>query len=293
MRKLSFSDRVFFDTEPNSLSRFLERLRRENREVLDLTESNPAKAGFRFSLDTLREGMLQDPVTDYAPHPRGLPEAREAITAYYRDRGVRVDPDAVYCTSGTSEAYAMLFKLLGDPGDEILVPVPSYPLIEYLVSFESLHCGQFYLRYQRGSGWRVDRDFLDTTCFERAKALVVVHPNNPTGSYLSADDRRYLIDFCAQRGMALIVDEVFHDYCFLETRPSSFLAEEPGCLTFVLNGFSKTLCLPQVKLSWYVIAGPSDLKREAQSRLDILHDYYLSVNTLIQVAAPILVGKRK
>lgn len=293
MTKFSFSNRIAWNSELNRLSGLLERLRREGKEILDLTGSNPTKAGFLFPPETLREGLIQPGITDYDPHPRGLQVTREAIAVYYADHGIAVNPESIYCTAGTSEAYSMLFKLIGDPGDEILVPVPSYPLFEYLVSFEALHPVPFHLRYFDGKGWRVDRGSVETACSNRTRGLIIVNPNNPTGSYLAAEDREFLAAFCRQRDMALIVDEVFHDYCFLDEQPPSVLEQESPCLLFALNGFSKTLCLPQVKLSWFVVSGPPDVKHEARLWLDILHDSYLSVSTPVQLAAPVLLRRRE
>ncbi|NOY07026.1 MAG: pyridoxal phosphate-dependent aminotransferase [Chlorobi bacterium] len=293
MSRLFLSDRIPYDTGTNAISRLLERLRRQGVEVLNLTETNPVKAGFVFPLEALHAGIVQESISGYDPHPRGLQEAREAIAGYYEEHGIHVHPEAIYCTSSTSEAYSMLFKLLADPGDEILVPEPSYPLFDYLALFEALKPVPFRLGYGKGAKPMVNRDSVETVCSNRTRALIIVNPNNPTGSYLDEDDRKFLTEFCRRRGIALIVDEVFHDYCFLETKPPSVLSQEMPCLQFTLNGLSKTLCLPQMKLSWFVVSGPLRYQRKAQSRLDILLDFYLSVNTPVQVAAPVLLSRRE
>jgi alanine-synthesizing transaminase len=251
-------------------------------DILDLTRSNPTLAGIPYpaGLSSLldRPGTLR-----YHPDPRGLPEARRAVAGYYASRGRRVDPDHLILTASTSEAYAFLFKLLCNPGDEILIPSPTYPLFDALAELENVNLVRYPLRREKQTGgrWRADFGFLRSLISTRCKALILVHPNNPTGHLADADEMRAYLDLAAEHDLALIVDEVFRDYILGEGVYQSL--ESDGPLVFTLNGFSKVLGLPQMKLGWIHAAG-----REAPAALGHLEwiaDAFLSVNAPVQAAA--------
>jgi aspartate/methionine/tyrosine aminotransferase len=250
--------------------------------VLDLTESNPTRCGFSFY-----SGGLLEPLSDranlvYEPDPGGLPEARRAVCRYYAEKGITVRPEQVFLTAGTSEAYSYLFRLLADPGEKIAVPVPSYPLFHYLADLSDTGIAEYPLVYE--DGWRADRAALEKAAGEDVRALIVVNPNHPTGHFTGGGEKAFLARFCRERGMAVISDEVFLDFPLEQgARPESF-AGNGETLTFTLSGISKVLGLPQMKLSWIVVSGPEDERREAAARLEMIADTYLSVNTPSQRA---------
>jgi hypothetical protein len=288
-----FSNRLEWDLTPNELAETLVTKRAAQVEVLDLTESNPTRAGFNYDPATLA-ALAQPGAMHYEPDPRGLRAAREAVAEYYLPRGPRVHPDSIYLTSSTSEAYSHLLKLLADPGDEILVPRPSYPLLDFLAVLDSVRPVQYPLNYDRAAGWRIDLDRLTHSISERTAALVVVNPNNPTGSYLKSDELDKLDAICAERNLALIVDEVFSDYGYGQdaSRVETVVGGSGEALTFTLSGLSKVAGLPQVKLGWIQVGGPDPICREAQTRLDVIADTYLSVSTPVQHAVPGLLAER-
>jgi alanine-synthesizing transaminase len=282
---MRFSGRFPDDLGPNPLARLVAERRRAGRPLLELTESNPTRVGLIFPPDLLAEALAEAAAAPYEPDPRGFLAAREAITGHYQARGAPVEPDRLHLTSGTSEGYTFLFKLLADPGDEVLVPIPSYPLFESLARLEGVRPAPYRLRYGEG-GWRIDPASFDAALSSRTRAVVAVYPNNPTGSYLSAADRDFLLATCADHGVPLIVDEVFLEYPLRDDLlPQTTLAAEPPGLLFVLDGFSKRLGLPQVKLAWIATAGPRAQVEEAMERLDLVADTLLTVSGPIQRAA--------
>lgn len=265
----------------NTLSAALAARRAAGLPVLDLTASNPTACGFRYPEAELRAALGGPGVLAYAPDPKGAAEAREAIAAHH-GRGLRAED--LLLTASTSEAYALLFKLLGDPGDEVLVPSPSYPLFEWLARLEGLSAKPVPAwRHER---WEFDAAALEEACGPRARALCVVSPNNPTGQYLSREEWGRITAFCARRGLALIVDEVFADFP-LEPEPdhlpSALEDPDPPCPVFVLSGLSKAALLPQVKLGWIAARGPGAAR--ALEALEFLADQYLSVSASAQAAA--------
>ncbi len=225
----------------------------------------------------------------YVPEPLGLAEARAAVCDYYRAHNAAVLPSQVCLTTSTSEAYSFLFRLLCDPGDEVLIAQPSYPLFDFLADLDSVRLVSYPLFYDHG--WQTEPGAMEARLTPRTRAIVVVHPNNPTGHYVSAADRAELERLCAQHGLALIVDEVFLDYALGAPAPS-FAAGEHVALTFVLSGLSKVAGLPQMKASWIVTAGPDELKREALARLELIADTFLSMNAPVQHALPAWLGGR-
>ncbi|HTL69966.1 MAG TPA: pyridoxal phosphate-dependent aminotransferase [Candidatus Eisenbacteria bacterium] len=273
---MRFARRCDWPTEPNPLSAALGRLRAEGRPPIDLTESNPTRCGLAAPPDFF--GALADPANvRYEPDPRGLASAREAVRAYYAQAGVRVGIDDIFLTAGTSEAYGFLLRLLADPGDAVLVPSPSYPLFDYLVSIGDADVRPYRLRHD-GSRWAPDLDGLARELARRPapKAVLAVHPNNPTGSFFSAPERRAIDGFAADAGAAVISDEVFLD--FAGGTPVPGFTGENRALTFTLSGVSKVLALPQMKIGWIVLSGPEAARREAGAKLEVIADTYLTVN---------------
>jgi alanine-synthesizing transaminase len=247
---------------------------------LDLTLSNPTSCGIEYPPDLLaplgdRRGLA------YGPEALGLFEARQAVADHYRARGIEVDTEHVVLAASTSEAYGFLFKLLGDPGDEVRIPTPSYPLLHHLVALEGLRPIPYRLVLE--DDWQPDLDVLPG---EHPKVVVAVHPNNPTGSFLSLRSADTLIEVCSRAGAALVVDEVFLDYPLDERGGASSFARESRSLTFCLGGLSKLVGLPQLKLSWIVVSGPEDERRRALDGLAFIADQYLSVSTPVQLALP-------
>ena len=284
-----FSRRTRWDRTPNRLAELLQARRRAGAPVLDLTESNPTRAGIPYPGDLL--APLADPGgLTYEPSAMGLRQAREAVAADYRRRGIEVPAERIVLTASTSEAYAFLFKLLCDPGDAVLVPRPSYPLFEYLARIESVEVRRYDLHYD--TEWHVTRGLVEHEVTERTCAIVFVHPNNPTGSYLKRGEAAQLMALCAERGLALVSDEVFADYGFEDDpRRLPSVAEDGPCLAFSLGGLSKSCGLPQLKLGWIAVSGPERLREEALARLEIVADTYLSVGTPVQRAAQQLLGR--
>ncbi|HEY6344532.1 MAG TPA: pyridoxal phosphate-dependent aminotransferase [Bryobacteraceae bacterium] len=277
-----FSRRLAWDARPNPLSLLLERKRREGARIFDLTESNPTRAGIEYPESAILDALAQPAALRYDPAPCGLESGRQAVSQYYAARGVDIEPSRIFLTASTSEAYAYLFKLLADPGCEILIPRPSYPLFEFLARLESVVARPYPLRYD--GIWHIDFESLENLITPQTKAIVVVNPNNPTGSFLKREEAKRLRSLAA-RDVAIISDEVFSDYGFGEDpNRVSTLAQPGGALTFCLGGLSKLVGLPQMKLAWIVAGGPHH--ETAMARLEWIADTYLSVATPIQVALP-------
>lgn len=286
-----FSSRLAWHLPNNPIDDLRRRKVEAGTAILDLTESNPTHAGFRYDREGLLAALHQPAALDYDPQPAGLEPAREAVAAYYAERGMAVDPGRILLTTSTSEAYSYLFQLLADPGDEILVPRPSYPLFEFLAGLQSVRVGGYPLHYD--GGWFVDLHALEMAITPRTCAIVLVNPNNPTGSYLKEREREELVKMAAGHGIAILSDEVFADYEF-EPDPSRVvsLAAESRALTFSLSGLSKVVGLPQMKLGWIVVSGPPELQAQAWRRLEWIADTYLSVSAPIQWAAAGLLAQR-
>jgi len=285
-----FSERTSFTVTKNPLTLAIEARRQKGLPILDLTESNPTVAGFHYDRARILKALTDPRGLLYEPAPFGLAAGREAVAAYYRDRGQIVDPCQVVLTASTSEAYSFLFKLLADPGDEILIPRPSYPLFDFLARLNDVRTVQFPLVYE--GAWRLDRPAFEASVSDKTRAVVFVSPNNPTGSVLESDDWKWLADFLSARRIPFIWDEVFHDYP-LDHR--DFIRDplsDPDVAAFVLNGLSKTVALPQLKLAWIVVVGPTEFREQALERLEIVADTYLSVGTPIQHALPDLLASR-
>jgi len=282
---IGYSRRLPWSSPENALSRAL----RERREPpIDLTESNPTRAGL---VPPVHLGALADSrALRYEPHPKGLLVAREAVAAYYAEsRGAAVDPENILLTASTSEAYALLFKLLCDPGDCVLVPEPSYPLFGMLTALEGVEAVPYPLRFD--GEWHLDAAAL--TIPPRARAVLAVSPGNPTGAFLKQPERAALADRCASSGCALVCDEVFADFALVpDPRRVPTVATHGDVLSFALSGLSKVCGLPQLKLGWCAVAGPLDEVTKAVQRLELIADTYLSVATPVQLAAGQLLRSR-
>jgi alanine-synthesizing transaminase len=284
-----FSSRLSFELAPNRLSAALRRLRDAGVEIDDLTESNPTRVGLTYP-PRLLDALSSPSALSYGPQPFGLPVARQAVVDDFRRRGFHVTRDRVVLTASTSEAYSLLFKLLCDPEDDVLVPVPSYPLFEYLAGLDCVRVRPY--RLDGDGGWSYDVDAIKRAATPRTRAVVVVSPNNPTGSYLKRYDLPALAAFCRAQGLAIIGDEVFAEYVLDAELPRtcSVLAQREA-LTFGLGGLSKAVGLPQLKLGWIVVGGPDDLVKPALERLELICDTYLSVATPVQEALPVLLAE--
>jgi alanine-synthesizing transaminase len=286
---LRFAGRTAWPAEETAWSRALEARRRTGLPITDLTASNPTNCSFSYSADLLAD-LSREEARLYDPDPRGMLRAREAVCAYYIDHGGHPAAEQIVLTTSTSEGYSWLFRLLCDPGDEVLIAQPSYPLFDLLATIDDVRLAPYSLLFDpAGShGWSLDLYALRQRITPRTRAIVVVHPNNPTGHYTSAAERAVLMALCREHCLALIVDEVFLDYPLPhhEVTAGSFAAGEHEALTFVLSGLSKIAALPQMKASWIVCAGPEQEQREAMRRLEIIADTFLSMNAPVQHALP-------
>ena len=270
----------------NAITHALSTLRMAGTPLLDLTETNPTMVGVPYP--SAVAGALAGPgVLSYVPEPLGLPSAREAVARECSRSGAPIEANRIVLTTSTSEAYALLFKLLCDPGDSVLVPQPSYPLFESLAGLEGVRADPYRLEYH--GRWSIDRDSLLGALSSRTRAILIVTPNNPTGSMLRTADRDWLAALAAERGLALISDEVFRDYLFEPAADASSLSGEARALTFVLGGLSKSAGLPQMKLGWISVSGPDAAAARAIDELEVICDTYLSVTTSVQIAAPALI----
>lgn len=287
----SFSRRVPAPREPNALGRALAEARAAGRRILNLAESNPTRVGASLPGGRVLEALGRPACLSYEPDPRGLRSARDAVAEWYASEGCPVDPQDIFLAAGTSEAYGWLFKVLADPGDSVLVPRPGYPLFEYLAGLEGIEAVPYPLEYGHPRGWRIDLGALEAALRSRMpKAVVLIHPNNPTGSYVLPGERRRVLELCGTYGAAVVADEVFLPYPLEDPAEPTFAGEaEVPC--FVLNGLSKLLGLPQMKLGWIVLSGPGTFRAEAAARLEIVADTYLSTGAPILNALPDLLPR--
>jgi alanine-synthesizing transaminase len=277
-----FARRTEWNLQINRFTETHSRLKAAGTHLLDLTVSNPTEAGFRYDNASIAEALAHGACAGYAPDPRGLLAARQAVSGYYANLApaVQISPEDIVLTTSTSEAYTFLFRLLCDPGDEILVPRPSYPLFDFLADIQDVALMSYPLLYDHG--WHVDVHTLASAITPRTRAVLVVHPNNPTGSLISAEERAELQRVAAAHRLAIISDEVFLDFSF-GAAASSFAANREA-LTFTLSGLSKIAGLPQMKVAWLVASGPKSRVQSALARLEIIADTYLSLSTPQQLA---------
>jgi alanine-synthesizing transaminase len=284
-----FSRRTDWRLTPNRLAQAQQELQAAGREVLDLTISNPTRAELHYDAETILQALIDPRVMDYDPQPKGLRSAREAIAGYYGKQYDEIDSESIVLTTSTSEGYSYVFRLLCNAEDEILVPKPSYPLFEFLADLQDVELAPYPLLYDHG--WQIDFPSLYKAVNHRTRAVVVVHPNNPTGSFVADAERTALNNFCREYKLALIADEVFLDYAH-DGEPRSTFANGQDVLTFTLSGLSKVSALPQMKLAWIVSGGPGEAVSAALARLEVIADTYLSMNAPIQLAAPVLLEQR-
>ena len=266
-------------------------MRASKQRVIDLTISNPTEAGISPDYERVLAALASAKAMTYDPQPRGLLAARQAVSRYYAEsHNIDLDSDRLLLTTSTSEAYAHVFRLLCNVGDEVLVAKPSYPLFEFLADLSDVKLVPYPLVYDHG--WRIDLESLRQSATTRTRAVILVHPNNPTGSYVSTAEASALNVFCREREMALIVDEVFLDYAHDGTPRRSFVGNGEA-LTFTLSGVSKISAMPQMKFAWVATSGPKTLVDDAIARLEIISDTFLSMNTPVQLAALELLEQRK
>jgi alanine-synthesizing transaminase len=312
-----FASRTNWDLTPNALSAALAARRAAGLPVLDLTASNPTECGFTYDSEAILAALGNPASLAYEPVPQGLLVAREAVAGYYAQRGDAVAPADVVLTTSTSEAYSFVFRLLCNPGDEVLVPQPSYPLFDFLADLQDARLVRYPLLYDHG--WQIDFHAFQQAITSRTRAVMVVNPNNPTGNFCKPAEGAQLTQICAARGLAILADEVFLDYQLVEpatnvdppgapsgipgvgdaqralttpqNHPRSF-ATNVEALTFTMSGLSKISGLPQMKASWLAVSGPAELKRVALARLEVIADTFLSMNAPVQHALPTLLLTR-
>ena len=316
---LKFSDRTNWKLARNQFTKALEEVRAGGARVLDLTVSNPTRAGLHFDERAILGALASPRAMDYDPQSKGLLQAREAVAGYYRSQHAVHDLNAerIVLTTSTSEGYSFVFRLLCNAGDELLVPKPSYPLFEFLADLEDVKLVPYLLIYDHG--WQMDFPSLEKAVTARTRGVVVVHPNNPTGSFVQGGEVEMLNSFCREHELAVIADEVFLDYGLKTSGAKAPPQEEPNrsaesaappkseegdgrhrsfagnqdVLTFALSGLSKIAALPQMKVAWVVTSGPRDLAGAAMERLEVIADTYLSMNAPVQWAVPALLGQRE
>jgi alanine-synthesizing transaminase len=285
-----FSDRTNWKLTRNRLTEALDEARSSGARVLDLTISNPTRTGLSYDESRILPSLASPQAMDYDPQPKGLSSARAAVADYYKAaHGIDLDPEPLILTTSTSEGYSFVFRLLCNPGDELLVPKPSYPLFEFLADLQDVRLVAYPLIYDHG--WQIDLPSLQNAVTPRTRAVVVVHPNNPTGSYVQAHERESLNSFCVGHRLAIIADEVFLDYSHDGAPKRSFVANEE-VLSFTLSGVSKISALPQMKVAWIATGGPAIEVEAAMARLEVIADTYLSMNAPIQWATPVLLEQR-
>ena len=288
---MQFSARTGWNLHATPYATALANLHASKALCFDLTASNPTACGFGYDEAKVLRALSRTECLKYDPDPRGLPSARLAVAEYYSmAASARVDLDRIFLTTSTSEAYSYLFRLHCDPGDEVLIARPSYPLFEFLADLDDVRLVSYPLFYDHG--WHIDLAALEARITPQTRAVVVVHPNNPTGHYTSAQEREALERVCHQHGLALIADEVFLDYAMNGHSARSFAAGDHPALTYVLSGLSKIAALPQVKAAWIAAAGPAPLLEEAMRRLEVIADTFLSMNAPVQHALPCLLTNR-
>jgi len=274
-----FSERSHFGTDTNPRAQAVERLRAKGTRLFDLTESNPTRAGIEYPVQALISAFAAPAMLRYEPEPFGIPSARAAVCDVYRARGIEVAPADVLLSASTSEAYGFAFKLFCDPGDEVLVPRPSYPLLEQLARLENVALASYPLLYD--GAWHIDVEALRASRTSRSRAIVLVNPNNPTGSFVKRDE----LEALAELGLPIISDEVFAEYAFRpDPRRALSALEQTDALVLALAGLSKSVGLPQMKLAWCVLSGPEPRRSECRARLEHIADTFLSAGTPVQLA---------
>jgi alanine-synthesizing transaminase len=298
-----FARRTEWDLSPNAYSLAVERARsseaRGGRALLDLTASNPTTVGLHYERERILRALQHPQALEYEPASKGILAAREAVAGYYAERGIALSAERIILTVSTSEAYSYCFRLLCDPGDEVLVPQPSYPLFEFLAGIQDVKLAPYELVYDHG--WQIEFESLRRAITPRSRAIMVVHPNNPTGHFTRHWELERLNALCREesrepsRGheLALIADEVFLDYGLDCAEPPLSFASNDAALTFTLSGLSKICALPQIKSAWMAVSGPPALAGPALERLEVIADTYLSPNAPVQWAMAELLAMRE
>jgi alanine-synthesizing transaminase len=285
-----FSDRTNWPLSRNRFTVALDELRASGTPLLDLTASNPTQCGFHYDSPAILSAFQNPAALAYDPQPKGTLAARREVARYYLDdHQTQIDPESLFLTTSTSEAYSYAFRLLCNPGDELLLPKPSYPLFEFLAGLQDVRLVPYSLAYAHG--WFIDFQSLENAITPRTRAILLVHPNNPTGSYVKPEELTRLNALCQKHNLALIVDEVFLDFPF-DSPPRKSFAANTEALTFTLSGLSKISALPQMKIAWLVVTGPDSQVRAALDRLEIIADTYLSLSSPAQAALPALLAQR-
>jgi aspartate/methionine/tyrosine aminotransferase len=286
-----FADRTHWNLTTNRLSEALRRHRASGKRLIDLTASNPTECGFAYDGESILRALANPLALKYEPQTKGLAPARQAVVEYYAERGVDLSIEDVILTTSTSEAYSYIFRALSNPDDEILIPEPSYPLFDLLADIQDLKLVRYPLLFDHG--WHIDFHSLEHGITPRTRAVMIVHPNNPTGHFVKADEAERLGRLCAARNLAIVADEVFFDFGLDgdQRRARSFV-HSGEALTFTLSGLSKIAGLPQMKVAWLVASGPAERKNSALDRLEVIADTYLSMNAPVQHALPELLAGR-
>src|SRR5271163_1351652 len=269
-----FAKRTNWNLETNRLGAALAAHRAAGKPLIDLTGSNPTECGFQYDEQAILSALRNPAALKYEPNPRGLAVARNAVAQYYAERGAVVSNDDIFLTTSTSEAYSYVFRTLCNPGDELLIPAPSYPLFEFLADIQDVRLVRYQLIYDHG--WQIDFHALEQGITPRTRGVIVVHPNNPTGHFSKPEEMRKLNEICAAREIAIVADEVFLDFTLDEKRRPTFAANS-SVLTFTMSGLSKICGLPQMKAAWLVVNGPEPYRLQALDRLEMIADTYLSI----------------
>ena len=285
-----FADRTNWNLKANPLSEALATHRASGKPLLDLTASNPTECGFEYESRGILQALANPAILAYDPDPRGLLGARQAVAGYYVARDAEVPVDSIILTTSTSEAYAFVFRALCNPGDEILIPEPSYPLFAFLADIQDVKLVRYPLDYDYG--WQINFHALQQGITPRTRGVIVVHPNNPTGHFSTPGELEKLNAICSARNLAVIADEVFLDFALEAGRAPFTFAQNAAALTFTMSGLSKISGLPQMKAGWLVTSGPEELRSRALARLEIIADTYLSMNAPVQWAIPALLEQR-
>jgi alanine-synthesizing transaminase len=284
-----FAGRTNWSLAPNRLSQALAHHRAAAKPLFDLTASNPTSCGFLYDREVILRALSNPAALSYEPSPKGLESPRRAVASYYAARNSQISPEDILLTTSTSEGYSFIFRALCDPGDELLIPEPGYPLFGFLADIQDVKLVRYPLIYDHG--WQIDFHTFEQAITPRSRGVIVVHPNNPTGHFVKPQELSRLNDICSHRQMAIVADEVFLDFSLGENPPSSFVANS-SALTFALSGLSKISGLPQMKAAWLVLSGPEPLKQQALARLEMIADTYLSMNAPVQLALPALLDQR-
>jgi len=277
----NFAHRTNWEFKENQVTTLLQEFDRSNTAYLNLTESNPTRCGFAYPKEKILQALQREENFLYKPEAKGLHHARETVVDYFASQDISLSADDIFLTASTSEAYGFLFRLLVNPGENVLFAQPSYPLFSFLGDIHDVEL-RFYQLHE-SEGWHIDFESLKSKIDEKTKAICLVNPNNPTGSYITEEELEVLKEICEEHGLTLICDEVFWEFVLDKQKHPTLLQYEqtPTC---VLGGLSKTLGLPQMKLGWLILRGPQTWKNQAQQRLEIIADTYLSVNTPTQNA---------